>query len=99
MRRHALLEYKGDVTRRLEQAEKQEREAAAERDDARRRTRQERLHVLRGGTPLSWVELDRLSPATDDMPAMPATREAALLDVVREGAAARQAAVLASALS
>ena len=56
-------------------------------------------HVLRGGAPLSWVELDRLNPAVDDMPSMPPSREGALLDVVRTGAAQRQAAVLAGALA
>lgn len=99
MRDHALLEYKGAVTNRLEAAQKRERESAGERDDARRRARQERLHVLRGGAPLSWVELDRLNPAVDDMPSMPPSREGALLDVVRTGAAQRQAAVLAGALA
>jgi hypothetical protein len=98
MRAHLALEAKEACARRLEGAEKRERDAADERDDVRRRTRQERLHVLRGGAPLSWVDLDRLNPAVDDMPALPATREGALLDVVRQGAASRQAEVLAAAL-
>jgi hypothetical protein len=98
MRTHLEIEAKEACSRRLEGAEKRERESASERDDVRRRTRQERLHVLRGGAPLSWVDLDRLNPAVDDMPAMPASREGALLDVVRQGAASRRAAVLAGAL-
>jgi hypothetical protein len=98
MRTHLEIEAREACSRRLEGAEKRELESADERDDVRRRTRQERLHVLRGGAPLSWVDLDRLNPAVDDMPAMPASREGALLDVVRQGAAARRAGVLAGAL-
>ncbi len=98
MRSHRLLEAKESSTRALETAERRLRDGATESEDVRRRTRQERLHVLRGGAPLSWVELDRLNPAVDDMPAMPPTREGALLDTVRQGAAARQAGVLAAAV-
>ena len=98
LRTHLQLEAKESCTQRLESAENRVRDAAAERDDARRRMRQERLHVLRGGAPLSWVELDRLNPTVDDMPQVPATRESAVLDAVRSGAAARRAAVLAGAL-
>lgn len=97
MRTHLQLEAKDACARRLENAEKRTRETASERDDARRRARQERLHVLRGGAPLSWVELDRLNPAPDDMPDMPMTREGAMLEAVRSEAGLRQAAVLASA--
>ncbi len=98
LRAHHLIEAKEASARQVEGAEKRERAGANERDDVRRRTRQERLHVLRGGKPLSWVELDRLNPAVDDMPQLPATREGALLETVRQAAGARQAAVLASAL-
>ena len=97
LRRHLELEAKEACVRRLEHAEKRVRESASERDDARRRARQERLHVLRGGAPLSWVELDRLNPAVDDMPEMPVTREGAMLHAVRSEAGMRQAAVLANA--
>lgn len=97
MRSHLQLEAKDACARRLESAEKRTRETASERDDTRRRARHERLHVLRGGAPLSWVELDRLNPAVDDMPEMPVTREAAMLEAVRSEAGLRQAAVLASA--
>ena len=97
LRKHLELEAKDACVRRLEHAEKRVRESASERDDARRRARQERLHVLRGGAPLSWVELDRLNPAVDDMPEMPVTREGAMLHAVRSEAGLRQAAVLASA--
>ena len=97
MRTHLQLEAKDACTRRLESAEKRTRETASERDDARRRARQERLHVLRGGAPLSGVELDRLNPAVDDMPEMPITRAGAMLEAVRSEAGLRKAAVLASA--
>ena len=97
MRKHLQLEAKEACVRRLENAEKRIRESASERDDARRRARQERLHVLRGGSPLSWVELDRLNPAVDDMPEMPMTREGAMLHAVRSEAGLRQAAVLENA--
>eukprot|EP00959_Pyramimonas_sp_CCMP1952_P369038 7729875-Pyramimonas_sp.AAC.1 len=47
-----------------------------EEQDLRRRTRQERLHELRGGPRLDWVQLDRLNPAKDDMPMnIPAGRD------------------------
>jgi len=95
---HMALEAKDAVAKALEAPEKRSRDTAAERDDARRRARQERLHVLRGGTPLSWVELDRLNPAMDDMPEMPMTREGAVLETVKAEAAARQAQLLAAAL-
>ena len=95
MREHVVLEYKEDCVRRIEGGQKGRHEPACERDDARRRSRQERLHVLRGGSPLSWVELDRLNPAVDELPELPPCSSAALLDVVRSGAAARQTALLA----
>ncbi len=33
-----------------------------EADDVRKRTRQERLHELRTGERLTWVELQRMQP-------------------------------------
>lgn len=89
LQQHALQEDKSKVTRTLEQAEKVQRETAQERDDARRRARQERLHVLRGGHALSWVVLDRLNPAADIMPAAPMTAEGALVHAVRHASAAK----------
>ena len=95
MREHAAMEYKDDVVRRLEGGQKGWHEQATERDDARKRSRQERLHVLRGGAPTSWVELDRLNPAMDELPTLPPSSSASLLEIVRSGAAARQTALLA----
>ena len=96
MEQHWLQEHKSQVTRAVESADKSQREGAQERDDVRRRRRQERLHVLRGGQPLSWVELDRLHPAVDSMPPAPMTPEGALLHAVRHASAAKNADLLAS---
>jgi hypothetical protein len=46
-----------------------------ESNDARRRQRQERLHELRGKPRMDWVALDRINPAKDDMPSIPAGRD------------------------
>jgi hypothetical protein len=99
MEQHRLQEHKSQVTRAVESADKSQREAAQERDDARRRRRQERLHVLRGGQPLSWVELDRLNPAVDTMPQAPMTPEGALLHAVRHASAAKNADLLNSVIA
>ena len=96
MEQHWLQEHKSQVTRAVESADKSQREGAQERDDVRRRRRQERLHVLRGGPPLSWVELDRLHPAVDPMPPAPMTPEGALLHAVRHASAAKNADLLDS---
>ncbi|KDD73520.1 hypothetical protein H632_c2095p1 [Helicosporidium sp. ATCC 50920] len=47
LRKHRTVEAKRDEVRKLEQAEKGVRESLQERDDARKRQRQERLHFLR----------------------------------------------------
>ena len=99
MEQHRLQEHKSQVTRAVESADKSQREAAQERDDARRRRRQERLHVLRGGKPLSWVELDRLHPAMDSMPQAPMTPEGALLHAVRHASAAKNTDLLNSVIA
>lgn len=99
LQQHALQENKSRATSAVEQAEKCQREAAQERDDARRRTRQERLHVLRGGQPMSWVELDRLNPAVDMMPAAPVSAEGALVQAVRANASAKNVELLNSVIN
>ena len=96
MREHLALEHKNSCVNELERAQKGRHESAAERNDARRRSRQERLAVLRGGPWRTWVELDRLNPAVDDMPTLPPSSGAALLDLVRDGAGDRQASLLQS---
>jgi hypothetical protein len=99
MREHAALEHKETSVRSIEGGQKGRHEMSCEQDDIRRRCRQERLHVLRGGAPLSWVELDRRNPAVDELPELPPASSAALLDAVRGGAAARQKALVASLAS
>lgn len=96
MREHLALEHKNSCVSALERAQKGRHEQAAERNDARRRSRQERLAVLRGGPWRTWVELDRLNPPVDGMPALPPSSSAALLDLVRDGASERQASLLQS---
>ncbi|KAK9824173.1 hypothetical protein WJX72_008288 [[Myrmecia] bisecta] len=66
--RHNAAEAIKDVERTREAEEKAVREALQERDDARVRNRQERLHQLRTGETMSWVELHRQNPANEDLP-------------------------------
>lgn len=59
MKLHREAEAIKDVERRQEGAEKSSRDRLQERDDARKRTRQERLHELRTGDRKDWVALSR----------------------------------------
>lgn len=57
--KHRVAEAIREQEREMESAERAEKEALQERDDARRRTRQERLHELRTGRRVDWVLLNR----------------------------------------
>jgi hypothetical protein len=57
--RHGRLEAARDAERERDAGEGGERAALAEADDARRRTRQERLHALRSGEVRPWALLHR----------------------------------------
>jgi len=74
------MEHGSEKEKIQDQEEKQEREKLKGRDEVRRRQRQERLHELRGGQHLSWVMLDRMNPAVDEMDrqAMPGHRDAGM---------------------
>jgi len=61
------LEGASNERSRLEDHESKERDNARERDDVRKRNRQVRLAELRGGSYLSWVELDKRNPASNEM--------------------------------
>lgn len=96
---HVTIEHRESLAHQIESSHRRTRDVHTGRDEARRRARQERLHVLRGNPATSWVVLNRLNPAADIFGPLPSTRESVLLDVVRSQAAKKQADVLASCIT
>ena len=60
---HHRIEAEREHQSQLDDKERTVREALTDRDEARKRARQERLHEMRTGTFKSWVHLNRESPS------------------------------------
>jgi hypothetical protein len=62
------LEHSKQSVSLIEFEETKERDSCQTKDDIRKRERQERLNVLRGGGAFkSWVRLERESPSNDPL--------------------------------
>lgn len=64
---HRKAEAIQDADRKQEQLENKKIESRKERNELRKRTRQERLNVLRTGLFKSWVQLERENPRVDPL--------------------------------
>lgn len=64
---HRRTEAIQDAERKQEQLENKKVESRKERNELRKRTRQERLNVLRTGLFKSWVQLERENPKIDPL--------------------------------
>jgi len=68
MNTHLALEHSKQSVSLIEFEETKERDSCQTKDDIRKRERQERLNVLRGGGAFkSWVRLERESPSNDPL--------------------------------
>ena len=68
MNTHLAFEHSKQSVSHIEFEETQERDSCQAKDDIRKRERQERLNVLRGGGAYkSWVRLERESPSNDPL--------------------------------
>ena len=68
MNTHLAFEYSKQSVSHIEFEETKERDSCQAKDDIRKRERQERLNVLRGGGAYkSWVRLERESPSNDPL--------------------------------
>jgi hypothetical protein len=70
MTTHLALESVKTAVSYIESVETKEREVSQEKDDIRKRERQERLNVLRGGGCFkNWTRLERESPSDNPLEA------------------------------
>ena len=68
MNTHLAFEHSKQSVSHIEFEESKERDSCQAKDDIRKRERQERLNVLRGGGAYkSWVRLERESPSNDPL--------------------------------
>jgi len=68
MNTHLAFEFSKQSEKLIEFEETKERELSQAKDDIRKRERQERLNVLRGGGAYkSWVRLERESPSNNPL--------------------------------
>jgi hypothetical protein len=68
MNTHLAFEHSKQSVSHIEFEETKERDSCQAKDDIRKRERQERLNVLRGGGAYkSWVRLERESPSNDPL--------------------------------